>query len=89
MNTASVKTYYDYAGVAALIDASGVPQVELAKEVGVTPVTITRVKSGTASPVLLAKIADKLGFDYRSYLLPAEEVAQVFSEDLTSDVDSD
>lgn len=87
MSTSEVKTFYDYERVARLIETCGKSQVDLAKEVKVSPVTISRVKTGTASQALLAIIGRKIGFDYRHFLLPAEAIEQIVLKKITSDVD--
>lgn len=88
MSTSEVKTFYDYERVAHLIENCGRSQVDLAKEVRVSPVTISRVKTGTASQTLLALIGRKIGFDYRHFLLPAETIEQIMLKKITSDVDT-
>jgi transcriptional regulator with XRE-family HTH domain len=54
--------FYDHAKVAKLREDAGLTQELLADELGVTPITISRVENGhSASPDLLARIARRFG----------------------------
>ncbi|HEX8773742.1 MAG TPA: helix-turn-helix transcriptional regulator [Pyrinomonadaceae bacterium] len=61
--------YYDHARVAKLRKDAGLTQQQLAEELGVTSVTISRVETGVAvSPLLLARIAQRLGHNLTDLL---------------------
>lgn len=73
--------FYDHAKVAKLRSDAGMTQEQLADELEVTPITISRVENGhSASPDLLARIARRFGKNLADLLYshPLEE-GKIFS----------
>ncbi len=63
--------FYDAEKVAKVREEAGLTQEQLAEEVGVTSITISRVENGrSASPELLARIAERFGVQLSDFLYP-------------------